>query len=293
MLIECIPNISAGRDRRLVDHLASTAGSEPGARLVNIHSDTDHNRTVLTLVGEHEPVVRAVIALAGEAVTRIDLRTHQGVHPRMGAIDVIPLVPFEPGDLQACAQVARQLGLEISARYQLPVFFYEASADTGRPASLPALRSRQFEALQELPLHPDAGPSRIHPSAGACVVGARRPMIAYNVNLATPDPEPARQIARQIRNIRDTDPAWAGVRSLAFALPSRQMTQVSMNITRPETTPLDRVYSFIRQAALEMGVETVSGELVGCIPVGTLAALAAARLGLPELSRSDIIGIWP
>ncbi len=293
MWIECIPNVSEGRNRPLIERLATIAESVAGVRLVNVHSDVDHNRTVFTLIGEHDPVCRAMLALCEEAVARIDLRNHDGVHPRIGAIDVVPMVPFQPEDLPACAAVARHLGREIADRCQLPVFFYEASAEPGRPEALPALRRRQFEDMQGQTLQPDAGPASVHPSAGACVVGARRPMIAYNVNLSTDDLRPARRIARHIRVIRDVDPRWQGVRCLAFALPSRRMTQVSMNITRPECTPLDVVYASIKQKANTEGVETVTGELVGCIPVGTLAALAASRLGLPGLSQHDTIDIWP
>ncbi len=226
-------------------------------RVADWSADPDHNRLVVTFVGPPEPVLEACRAACAVAVQRIDLTRQQGVHPRLGAMDVVPLVPLAGISLEECALLARTLGADLARTHGLPVFLYEAASPHRH--SLPLVRREAFHSLA-----PDFGPPAPHPTAGAVVVGAREPLIAFNVNLATQDLRIARRIARELR--ASGGAGFRGVRALGLALVSRGQTQVSMNITLPRETSLVTLVAYIRRRALELGTEMTGSELIGALP---------------------------
>lgn len=273
-LIQCVPNFSEGQRPDVMEAIVRAVRETPGVRLADWSADPDHNRMVVTFVGPPGAVSAAARAACAVAVDRIDLRDHTGVHPRLGALDVLPLVPLTDVSLAECAEIARELGRELAALHHLPIFLYEAASQTGH--TLPFVRKEAFHALT-----PDFGPHAPHPSAGAAVVGARGPLIAYNVNLATPELRAAKTIARELRE--GGGAGFVGVRALGLSLPSRHLSQVSMNITRPEQTPLLAVFSYIARRAIELGTEALESEVIGALPgysaFGVLGdALRAANL---------------
>lgn len=255
-MIQCVPNFSEGRRPDVIGAIVQSVQKTPGIRLADWSADTDHNRLVVTFLGSCEAVRAAALAAARVAIETIDLREHDGVHPRLGALDVLPFVPIAGVTLDDCAALAREVGRELAEKLALPVFFYEAATDDNR--ALPTVRRAAFQTLP-----PDFGPPVPHPTAGAVVIGARGPLIAFNVNLATPQIAVARAIAREVRaGAAGSD----GVRALGLRLPSRGMTQVSMNVTRPAQTSLLAVYGYIAQRAQELGTETVQSEIIGALP---------------------------
>ena len=282
-LIQCVPNFSEGRDPAVIAAIVDAIRQTPGVRLADWSADPDHNRLVVTFIGPPEPIRAAALAAADAALQNIDIGVHQGVHPRLGALDVLPFVPLTGISLAECAVLARQVGQELSARYGLPVFLYEAASPDAR--SLPFVRKNAFTALL-----PDFGPHSPHLTAGATVVGARGPLIAYNVILATADITIARAIAREIRDL----PHLPGIRALGLRLPSRGLTQVSMNLTNPEQTPLLAVLAYIEQRALEMGVAVVESELIGALPGPTAFGVIGDALRAPGLRPGQILlENWP
>jgi len=255
-LIQCVPNFSEGRRSDVIGAIVQTVHQTPDVRLADWSADADHNRLVVTFVGPPEAVKNAALTAAAVAIEQIDLREHQGVHPRIGAIDVLPFVPLANITLEECAEIAREVGQEIAARHDLPVFLYEASAE-GR--SLPIVRREAFQTLW-----PDFGPAVPHPSAGAAVVGARLPLIAYNVNLIDANLKAARTIARELRE--GGGAGFVGVRALGLLLASRGLAQVSMNITRPDAAPLLSVFSYVAHRARELGSDALASEVIGALP---------------------------
>ena len=282
-LIQCIPNFSEGRDPEGIAAIVQAVRQTPGIRLADWSADPDHNRLVVTFVGPPEPVRAAALASAAAAIERIDLRMHQGVHPRLGAIDVLPFVPLSGITLAECAEIARSTGAELAERFGLPVFFYEAaSADEH---SLPFVRKSAFGTLA-----PDYGPSLPHPTAGASVVGARKPLIAYNVNLQTADLSAARIIARELRVLPDLP----GLRALGLRLPSRGITQVSINITRPIETPLLRVFQYVERRALELGTSVTESEVIGALPAAAAFGVLTDALQAAGLHPDQVLlETWP
>lgn len=277
-LIQCIPNFSTGRDAEAINAIVEAVRLTPGVRLADWSADTDHNRLVVTFVGPPEPVRAAALAAAAAAIAHIDLRTHQGVHPRLGVIDVLPFVPLAGITLGECAELARNAGAALAETFGLPIFLYEAASPQNH--SLPFVRKAAFQTLQ-----PDCGPALPHPTAGACIVGARELLIAYNVNLATADPSIARAIAREMR----VHPTLPGIRALGLLLPSRGLTQVSMNLTRPADTALLAVFQYIERRAAELGTTAVESEVIGALP-GTIAfGLLADALHSPTLLPRQIL----
>jgi glutamate formiminotransferase len=254
-LIQCVPNFSEGRDPEAMEAIVEAVRETPGVRLADWSADPDHNRMVVTFVGPPDAVRMAAIAATGAAIRVIDLNKHQGVHPRLGALDVLPFVPLRDVTLEECAALAVNVGRELSNQFQLPVYLYEAASPEGR--SLPSVRKGAFQQFA-----PDFGPAVPHPTASAAVVGARGPLIAYNVNLAASDIAIAQQIARELRG----HPNFPGVRALGLALASKGLIQVSMNITRPAETSLFHVFSYIVRRALELGAEAVGSEVIGALP---------------------------
>jgi glutamate formiminotransferase len=252
-VIECVPNFSEGRDLAVVRGIVAAIESVRGVLLLGWESDRDHNRSVVTFAGDQDSVLEAAIRGAGEAAKRIDLRLHQGVHPRVGAADVIPFVPLEEATMDDCVRVAHLAGEEIWRRFGVPSYFYESAALAEHRRRLENVRHREFDGNP-----PDAGDIASHPSAGACVVGARDFLIAFNVNLQTPDVTIAQKIARRIRG---SSGGFRFVKAMGRYLASKNCAQVSMNITNFVATPLDQVY-----AAIAAESPVASCQLVGFVP---------------------------
>jgi glutamate formiminotransferase len=267
-LIECVPNFSEGRDPTRIEALVAAMSGIPDARVLDCHSDPDHNRCVITLAGEPQAVAEAALRGVGKAAELIDLNHHAGVHPRIGATDVLPLVPVKGVEMKECAALAHQVGDEIWRRYRIPVYFYEAAATRPSRTSLEDVRRGQFETLRETAVSnpdkaPDIGGPQLHPTAGAVAVGARKFLIAYNINLDTADAAIAGEIARTVRASSGGLPA---VKAMGVALASRGTAQVSMNLTDFEETSLQQVYDAVRREAARRGCAIAGSEIVGLVP---------------------------
>jgi glutamate formiminotransferase len=288
-LIECVPNISEGRRGDVIDAAAAALRGTPGVRVLDVQSDKDHNRSVLTAVGDAEPLRQAVLALFETVVPRIDLRSHQGEHPRMGAVDVVPFVPIEGASMEDCVTLARQVGAEIG-RLGVPVFLYEDAATAPHRRNLEDVRRGQFEGLAEKmrdPLwQPDFGPAAPHASAGAVAVGARMPLIAYNINLGTSDLQVAKRIAKAIRH---SSGGYRFVKAMGVMLDERAVAQVSINMTDYKQTPLHRVFETVRSEAERHGVSVIGSEIVGLVPSEALFDAAAHFLRLEGWSPAQVL----
>ena len=267
-LMECIPNISEGRRMDLVEEFADVVRAVPGVTLIDYSSDASHNRSVFTFLGDPDQVMEAAFRFAQHAVEKIDLRVHEGEHPRMGAVDVIPFVPIRDMDMQECVERSKVLGERIAGELDLPVFLYEESASAPHRKNLAAIRKGQFEGMAEKVLeeqwHPDFGGNRIHPSAGVVAVGARQPLIAFNINLDTSDVSIAKKIAKIIR---EKDGGFRAVKALGVMLEERNIAQVSINMCDYKQTPLYRVLEFVRFEAARYGVHVVGTEIIGLAPM--------------------------
>jgi len=288
-IVECVPNFSEGRDLAKIEALVAAMQSVSGVAILDRESDADHNRCVVTLAGEPEAVAEAALAGVGKALELIDLTKHNGAHPRIGATDVVPFIPIEGLELEDCVALAKQVGREIWNRYKIPVYFYEAAAQRPDRTNLENIRKGQFEALrEELPGNPnrapDVGDPRVHPTAGATVVGARKFLIAYNINLNTSDVSIANRIAKAIRF---SSGGLRFVKSMGVELKSRHLAQVSINLTDFEQTPMHRVYEMVRREAERWGAQIVGSEIVGLVPKRALEMSADFFLQLenfkPEL----------
>ena len=287
-LVECVPNFSEGRNPAVVDAIVE-AMKLPGVYLLDREMDSDHNRCVITLVGDREAIQEAAIRGAGKAAELIDLTQHQGAHPRMGATDVIPFIPIDGVTLEDCVAMAKHVGAEIAKRYGIPVFLYEAAATTPERQNLENIRRGQFEGIRDEiathpARHPDFGEPRVHPTAGATVVGARKPLIAYNIFLNTPDVSIAKKIAKAVRF---SSGGLRFVKGAGFLV--RGLAQVSMNLTDFEQTPIHRVFEFVRREAARYGVIPVSSEIVGLIPKLALEQAAEWFLQVENFDSSLIL----
>lgn len=273
MRLECVPNFSEGRRPEVIDAIAGSVRAVPGAHLLDVHSDPDHNRSVLTFAGEPEPVLEAALASAAMALRLIDLRRHSGVHPRMGAVDVIPLIPLDDTPMPECVSLARALARRIAAELGIPVYLYGRAAAPGRESSLAKLRGRGFEALiemgRELPLA-DHGPQTLHPTAGIVAVGARPPLIAFNAILESTRLEDARTIAAATRSSAGGMPE---VQALGLPLASNGTVQVSMNLLDFTVTGIADVVLRVQELAAARGVAVRRWELVGLVPEAALSGL--------------------
>lgn len=282
MLFEIVPNLSEGRDAAVIDE-AVAAVEAGGAHVLHRTSDPVHHRSVLTAVGTAEKVLDAGVALAGVALSRIDLRTHRGVHPRIGALDVLPFVPLRGAALADAVALAHRTGAAIWERYRVPSFYYGAAARRPERRLLARVRRGEFEGLQarfaDPQWAPDEGDAGFHPTAGAIAIGARDVLIAYNVDLATDDLAAAREIAC---HVRDRDGGLSTLRALAFPLGAGRV-QVSLNVTNYSATPLYRVVELIRALAARRGIAVAATELIGCLPRAAVEASAAYYLGVPSL----------
>jgi len=289
-IVECVPNISEGRRPEVIAAIAGAVARSGRARLIDLSSDPDHNRSVLTIAGPPDGVRAAAEALVAVAVERIDLRRHAGSHPRMGAVDVIPFVPVRGVAMDDCVRLARQVGAAIAARHALPVYLYEAAASAPHRRNLAEIRRGEFEGFAEKIRDPrwtpDFGPDRVHPSAGCTAVGARPFLIAFNVDLRTSDVEIAKAIARVVRESSGGLPC---VKALGLFLEDRGRAQVSMNLTDYRTTSIPRAFEAVRDEAARRGVEVATSELVGLVPEEAVLQVAAHALRLESLDPSRIL----
>ncbi|MGA7424870.1 MAG: glutamate formimidoyltransferase [Candidatus Sulfotelmatobacter sp.] len=287
-LVECVPNFSEGRDKSKVDAIVD-AMKVDGVYVLDREMDADHNRCVITLVGEREAIQEAAIRGVGKAAELIDLNVHKGAHPRMGAADVVPFIPIDGVTIEDCVAMARHVGEEIWKRFQIPVYLYEAAATTPERQNLENIRRGQFEGIRaEIATNaarkPDFGDARVHPTAGATVVGARKFLIAYNVFLNTPDVEIAKKVAKAVRF---SNGGMRFVKGAGFLV--RGLAQVSMNLTDFEQTPVHRVFEMVKREATRYGVTAASSEIVGLIPKKALEAAAEWFLQVENFDSSLIL----
>lgn len=290
-LIECVPNFSEGRRREVVEALMEAIAAVPGAILLDSEMDPDHHRSVVTFAGEPEPVMEAAFRAVACARERIDLTHHQGEHPRMGAADVVPFVPVEGVTLEDCAAMARRVGERIGRELDIPVFLYEAAASRPERTSLADVRRGEFEGLRDQigrdpARQPDYGPAKIHPTAGATAVGARRFLVAFNANLTTGDVRVARAIAAAIR---EQSGGLKHVRALGFSIEGGRRAQVSMNLVNTEATPIHRVLALVRDEAARRGAAISGCEVVGLVPEFAMLDAAEHALQLENFRRDQVL----
>ena len=282
-IIESVPNISEGRRPEVVEACVDAVRNTPGVTLLDYSSDANHNRSVITYIGSPEGVEQASVALAKKAAELIDLTVHSGEHPRMGAVDVMPFIPIREATIEDCVELSKRVGARIAEEAGVPVFLYEKSASAPHRENLAAVRSGQFEGMAEkvtLPeWEPDFGGRRIHPTAGVIAVGARKPLIAFNINLSTSDVEIAKKIAKVIR---ESNGGLACVKALGIMLGSRNTAQVSINMTDYTQTPLYRVVELTRMEAARWGVSIIGTELIGLAPMKAIADSAEYYLQLED-----------
>jgi glutamate formiminotransferase / formiminotetrahydrofolate cyclodeaminase len=289
-LIECVPNFSEGRDAAKVDTIVAAMSGVPGVYVLDREMDADHNRSVVTLAGELESVAEAALLGTGKAMELLDLTKHTGAHPRVGATDVLPFIPIDGVTIEDCVALARRVGNEIWKRYRIPVFFYEAAATRPDRVNLENIRRGQFEGLREEMKHnldrqPDVGEPKLHPTAGVTVVGARKFLIAYNVNLNASDVGIANKIAKAIRF---SSGGLRYVKSMGVELKARKLAQVSINLTDFEQTPMHRVYEMVKREAERYGVMPVGSEIVGLIPKKAIEMAADYFLQLENFSPAQV-----
>jgi glutamate formiminotransferase / 5-formyltetrahydrofolate cyclo-ligase len=284
-VLEAVPNVSEGRDPGAVEEVGRAFAS--GARLLDVHADADHHRSVYTLAGDADGLVRSLAAGAARAVELVDLRVHDGVHPRVGAVDVVPLVPIERTGMEAACQAALAVAELLAADLGLPVFLYGEVGHGRRPAFFRAGGLHGLERrIQAGELEPDAGPRAIDPRSGAVLVGARAPLVAYNVDLATDDVDVARAVAAAVR---ESGGGLPGVQAIGLRLPRAGRTQVSMNVLDLERSPLHEVVARVAAEAAAREVEVEGGELVGLVPASVLEAATAAGAHVPGIDRTRVL----
>jgi glutamate formiminotransferase len=290
MLIECIPNVSEGRRLDIVAGMADAIRAVPGVRLLDYSSDPSHNRSVFTLVGDATGVASAVMALFERAVAAIDLRTHTGEHPRLGAVDVVPFVPIEAVTMADCVALAKKVGADVASRFGIPVYLYEEASANPSRKNLEDIRRGEFEGLAAKMATggwaPDFGTASPHVSAGAAVIGARMPLIAYNINLATERLDVAKRIAAAIRQ---SSGGYRYVKAMGIALEDRGIVQVSMNLTNFEKTPIFRVFETVKREAARYGVAILESEIVGLVPSAALSAAAEYYLQLDRFKPEQVL----
>ena len=289
-MFECVPNISEGRNQATIDAVAEAIRGTADVQLLNIHSDADHNRSVFTYVSDSaDAIAAATLKLFDAAVPLIDLRIHHGAHPRVGAVDVVPFVPLEGTTMDECVAVAEKVAAAVAERHHVPIYLYEHAAKHDYRRELPAIRSGGFELFPQK-IHdarwlPDFGPAQVHPTAGVSVVGARVPLIAFNVQLGTDRIEVAQACAIAVRGISG---GLRFVRALPIALASRGLVQVSMNLLDFRRTPIHRAFTIVREEAERHGVAVVSSEIVGLVPAEAMYEVAEWHLRIAGW-RKDLI----
>ena len=289
-IIECVPNISEGRRTDVVERIVDAVRRVPGARLLDYSSDAAHNRSVITMAGDAESLQTAVLALFEGAIAAIDLRTHKGEHPRMGAVDVVPFVPIEGVTMDACVALAKDTARTIADRFGVPVYLYEDASSNPLRKNLEDIRRGEFEGMAAKMASegwaPDFGPSTPHPSAGASVIGARMPLIAYNINLDTDRLDVAKKIAAAVRF---SSGGFRFVKAMGVSLADRGIVQVSMNLTNYEKTPILRVFEAVKREAERYGVNVLESEIVGLVPAAALIDVAISTLQLSEFKKDQVL----
>ena len=289
-IVECVPNFSEGRDMKRVEKIADAFRGKQDVKLLDYSTDKDHNRMVVTVVGEPEPLKKAVIEAIGIAVENIDLNKHEGQHPRMGAVDVVPFIPISNVTMEEAIALSKEVAKEVADRYSLPVFLYEKAASAPHRENLAAIRKGEFEGLKEKmkqpEWHSDFGPAEPHPTAGGVVIGARMPLVAYNVNLNTDKLEIADAIAKKVRFL------GGGLRfgkAMGVELTDRNIVQVSMNLTDYTKTAIYRAHEMVRIEANCYGVSIVGAEIIGLVPMAALVQTAEYYLGLEDFSMKQVL----
>jgi len=295
-IVECVPNFSEGRREDVVNKIVYSIRSVPGIKVLDVEMDSDHNRSVVTFVGGKENILEAAFRGARAASELIDLTKHEGQHPRMGALDVLPFVPLSGVSMEECAEIADKVGQKIAKVLKIPVFLYENAAKRPDRRNLENVRRGQFEGLRDAiakddSRYPDYGPRMVHPTAGAVAVGARMPLIAFNVNLKSRDLKAAKDIAKKIRASGGGMPH---VKALGFDLAHKEMVQVSMNLTDYTVTPLSKVFEAIRGEAEERGIEIAESEVIGLMPLDVVCDVAAKYLKITQFSSNQVLErrIW-
>lgn len=290
-LVECVPNFSEGRRPEVLDEIVGAMTEVDGARLLDKEMDADHNRAVVTIIGEPEAVLEAAFRGIAKARDLIDLTKHEGEHPRMGAADVCPFVPVRGVNMDDCVALARRLGERVGTELEVPVFLYEAAATRPDRENLAAVRKGQFEGLRDAigtdpDREPDFGPSRIHPTAGAMAIGARPFLVAYNINLGTADVKIAKTIAKSIRH---SGGGLRYVKAMGFEIKDRGIAQVSINMVDFRGTPLFRVFEMVKSEAARYGVPVIGSEIVGLVPADALVDCADFYLRLENFQKDQVL----
>ena len=291
-IVQCVPNFSEGRDLKKIEKIVEPFRAKDGVKLLDYQNDEDHNRAVVTVVGAPEPLKEAIVEAIGVAIEVIDMRQHQGQHPRMGATDVVPFIPVKNVTPQEAVEISKDVASQVADKYSLPVFLYEKSAGKPERQNLATIRKGQFEGMAEkirlAEWKPDYGPAEIHPSAGVTAIGARMPLVAYNVNLDTGNFEIADRIAKQVRHLS------GGLRyckGIGIELKDRGIVQVSMNMTDYTKTALYRVFELIKIEARRYGVNVVGSEVIGLVPMEALIDSAAYYLRLEDFSMEQVLEV--
>jgi glutamate formiminotransferase len=288
-ILECVPNISEGRDPDKISVIKEAFKEHPEVKLLDVSSDRDHNRTVFTFLGEPSDVKKAALSFAVKAVELIDMRGHRGGHPRIGAVDVVPFVPVQGVEMGEAIEIAREFGRELGRR-GVPVYFYEEAATSPERRDLPFIRKGEYEGLKEKlrdpNWKPDEGPDTFNPKSGATVVGARFPLVAYNVDLKTKDLAMAKEIARKVRF---KDGGFPCVRAMGVDLKDKGLVQVSMNLTNYQVTNIPAVYEFIKEEAGRSGVEVQASEIIGLIPMTVLEGVVRHYIRCAPFSIRQVI----
>ena len=289
-LVECVPNFSEGRNMEVIHKIIAPFIITEGVKLLDYSSDKDHNRTVVTVMGEPESVKHAMVEAAGVALKEIDMRQHQGEHPRMGAVDVVPFIPIQNFTMEEAVALARDTAKDLAEKYDLPIFLYEKAATVPARENLANIRKGEFEGLpekiKEVEWRPDFGPNRIHPSAGATAVGARMPLVAFNINLNTSNIAIANRIAKCIRHIS------GGLRyckAMGVDLKEKGIVQVSINMTDYTRTPLYRVFELVKLEAQRYGLEIVGSEIIGLTPMEALIDSAVYYMRIEDFNMKQVI----
>jgi glutamate formiminotransferase / 5-formyltetrahydrofolate cyclo-ligase len=289
-VIECVPNVSEGRRQDVIDTLAESLRAVPGMRVLDVQSDATHNRSVFTLAGDAAAMSAGVPKLFEGAIAAIDLRTHAGEHPRMGAVDVTPFIPIEGVTMAECVSLAKSIGQDLANRFSLPIYLYEEASSDAARKNLEDIRRGEFEGLaakmSKPGWAPDFGPAAPHPSAGASVIGARMPLIAYNINLNSNRLDVAKKIASAIRM---SSGGLRYVKAMGIPLEDRGIVQVSMNLTNYEKTPIFRVFDLVKREAERYGVSVLESEIVGLVPAAALRQSVEYFLRLEGFSADQVL----
>lgn len=289
-IVECVPNFSEGRDLEKIEKIVNCFRAKEGVKLLDYSPDKDHNRCVVTVVGEPEALKNAVVEFIGKAVELIDMTKHEGQHPRMGAVDVVPFIPIRNVTIEEADILAKEVAKEASEKFGQPFFLYEKSATAPHRENLAAIRKGQFEGMAEKMKDdmwkPDFGPFTIHPTGGATVIGARMPLVAFNINLGTSDLAVADKIAKQIRHIGG---GFRYVKAMGVMLEDRNVAQVSMNLTDYTKSAVYRVFETVKMEAMRYGVNVIGSEVVGLVPMQALVDCAEYYLRIENFSMDQVL----